>query len=162
MSSLNLYRTNTRTAKPKENEGDGKDNIIELVALIIHDLKTKFGEKKITVSTVHLILKESMELVDDLKCDGNDKKKHVIFITKALIMDLVEDENERIVLIMIIDRELVENMVDLIIAASKGRLNINKKKDKKKIIGCVSGSVEVLCHIVILGFNKFKLKSKRG
>ena len=59
----------------------------ERIAQTIHDLKTKWGETKITAGTIHLVLKECMELVEKFNCPGSEKKEHVITIVKEVVKD---------------------------------------------------------------------------
>ena len=71
-----------------------ESTIKEHTLIIITKLKAKFGEKKITIETVDLIIKECIELVEKLKYSGPGKKEHVVAIVKAVIIDLVEDPDE--------------------------------------------------------------------
>ena len=121
---------------------------LEIISEIIYKLKSKYGETKITNKSIHLILRETIELVDKIKCNGPQKKKHVITIMKTLISDLVEDENEKNLFISIIENEILENMIDLIIDASRGKININKRRTQKKIINLTTGILDTLFHLI--------------
>ena len=105
----------------------------ERIAQTIHDLKTKWGETKISVSTIHLVLKECMELVENFDCSGAEKKEHAVTIIKEVVKDLVEDEDEERIILALIEKKVLENTIDLIISASKGKFNINNKKTQKKL-----------------------------
>ena len=120
----------------------------ESVANVVNELKTKWGEEKITVGTIHLVLKEGMELVEKLDCPGSQKKEHVITIVKAVVVDLVEDENDEKIILELIDKRILENTMDLIIMASKGQLNINSKETQKKIMSCGKSFLPILISIV--------------
>ena len=120
----------------------------ETIANVVNELKTKWGEEKITVGTIHLVLKEGMELVDKLDCPGSQKKEHVITIVKAVVVDLVDDENDEKIILELIDKKILENTMDLIIMASKGQLNLNNKETQKKIMSCGKSFLPILISIV--------------
>ena len=67
---------------------------------------------------------------------------------KTLINDLVDDESERLLFISIIENEILENMIDLIIDASRGKININKRRTQKKIINLTTGILDTLFHLI--------------
>lgn len=147
MAFLNVHNKNSNTRKGGVIDLSNNDKELvelEIVAEIIHKLKTKYGEEKITLKSVHIILKEVLELVEDIRCNGRDKKKHVITIMTTLINDLVGDENERIVLISIIENKILENMIDLIVGASRGKININKGKHKENLVNLIAGLLDSL------------------
>lgn len=116
----------------------------ETVANLINDLKTKWGEEKITVGTIHLVLKEGMELVDKYNCPGTEKKEHVLTIVKAVVKDLVVDETEERIILELIDKKVLENTMDLIIQAARGQLNIKNKATQKKIMSCTRSCIPIL------------------
>ena len=120
-----------------------------LVETTISDLKQRFGETRITANTIHLILKEVIELVDHFLCPGSEKKEHVITIVKALANDLVDNVHEKRIILEMIDKRILENTVDLIILATKGELNINNKKTQKKITSCCKSFIPIVIDTVI-------------
>jgi len=144
----------SKASKASSSTNSPELTITEKVSLTIHDLKTKFGETKITVSTIHNILKSCIELVDKFNCPGTEKKKYVIFIIKELVNDLVTDENEKKIIIIIIDEQLLENTIDIIIDASKGRLDINNRKNRNKILNYGYSTAVLLWNICLLGCKK--------
>jgi len=137
-----------------------------LVETTIYDLKQRFGETRITANTIHLILKEVIELVDHFLCPGSEKKEHVITIVKALANDLVDNVHEKRIILEMIDKRILENTVDLIILATKGELNINNKKTQKKITSCCKSFIPIVIDSIIYIINsvnerKAKRKEKR-
>ena len=136
-----------------------ESTIKEHTLIIITRLKEKFGEKKITLETIDLIIKECIELVEKLKYSGPGKKEHVVAIVKAVIIDLVEDPDEERLLLEIIDKKLLEKIIDLIILASKGKLDINNKKSQEKIISFIKTTLLLLIDLIIQLVNKCKKKS---
>ena len=56
---------------------DESINYEDNIETIITELKSTWKEKQITIETIHLLLKDSMELVDKFNCPGIEKKQHV-------------------------------------------------------------------------------------
>ena len=136
----------------------------ETMANVINELKTKWGENKITVGTIHLVVKEGMELVEKLNCPGSEKKEHVITVVKAVVVDLVDDENDERIILELIDKKILENTMDLIVMASKGELNLNKPETQKKLLSCGKTFLPILISIVkrIISIIKNSKKSKKN
>ena len=145
----------------KTKEVVSQPTIEENIAKVVFDLKTKWGETKISVKTIHLVLKECMELVDNFDCSGAEKKKHVVRIVKEVIKDLVEDEDQERIILEIIDKEILENTIDLIILASKGKLNINNKVTQKKIVSCTKSCIPIVIDIVMQIIKACKQSNRR-
>jgi hypothetical protein len=121
----------------------------ETITKLITEVKENWKEKKITIETVHLALKEAMELVERFNCSGEKKKEYVVAITRTLVTDLVENETDKRIILEFIDKKILENTIDLIVQASKGEFNINNKKTQKKIISCTTSCIPILVDIVI-------------
>ena len=140
MASLSLKNRNLNSTRSKREvpQVSNEEKINEEVTNISSNLKEKYQETKLSTATLHIILKECMELVENFNCSGAEKKKHAIVILKSLINDLVENKDERSFLLKVIDDNILENTIDLIIQASKGQFNLNSKENKKVVVGCVS------------------------
>jgi hypothetical protein len=130
----------------------------EKIAGIISDLKTSWGEKKISASTIHLVLKECMEIVENFNNTGVEKKEYVITIIKKVVKDLVENEEEERIILALIDKKVLENTMDLIILASKGKFNINNKKTQKKFVSCFKTTIPLIIDTVIYIIKACKTK----
>ena len=74
--------------------------------------------------TLPSILKSVMEVVDNIPMSGADKKIYAIKIVREIIDEKTYGEEEA-VLLLLIDNGTVANMIDLIIDATRGNLNIN-------------------------------------
>jgi len=136
--------------------------IEKTIANTIYELKLQFGKTKITTDTIHLVLKETIELVEHYSCPGSQKKEHVVTILKALITDLVEDVEEKRILLEIIDKKILENTIDLIIQATKGKLNINNKVTQRKMASCIKSSFIIIIDTVMYIRNsRSRQKSKQ-
>ena len=119
-----------------------------VVTDLVVSLKDRIGLTKITANTIHVILKEAMELVEELNIPGSEKKDNVIEVVKCLVNDLVDDINEKKLIIDIIDNNILENTMDLIIKASKGEININNKNTQKQLVTCFSITLRAIATLI--------------
>ena len=124
-------------------------SINDNVANIIMKLKGDWGEKKITLSTIHILLKECMELVNDLNCPGHEKKQHVMTIVKAVVVDLIEDPDQERLILEIIDKDVLGNTMDLIVMAARGQMCLKNKKTQKQIFSCCKTCIPLLIQGII-------------
>ena len=113
-------------------------------------LKERIGLTELTSESIHLILKESMELVDELNISGSEKKDNVKNIVKTLVNDLVKDGNEKRLLLEIIDNNILENTIDLIVKASKNEININNKERQKTLTQYFSISLRIVARLITM------------
>ena len=66
-----------------------------------------------------------MEIVEASKLKGEQQKKLVTKIVRKVIVDApVADEKEKLMLDMV-DQDIVGNVIDLVVSASKGEVNVN-------------------------------------
>ena len=121
----------------------------ETITNLINQLKENWKEKKITLETVHIVLKEGMELLEQFNCTGEKKKEYVIIIVKTLVTELVENETDKKIILELIEKKILGNTIDLIVQASKGQLNINNKETQKKIISCTKSCIPILIDTVV-------------
>jgi len=87
-------------------------------------VKEKVSTISIRPSTLHLIIKYVMEEVEETSAKGAEQKEMALKLIRALVVDLTEGADEE-VLIKLIDDNTVSNLIDLIVDATKGKLNIN-------------------------------------
>jgi hypothetical protein len=118
MESVNENMDLTNSVnKNNENESVYERTLIKL--------KVKASAIDIRTSTLHLIIKYVMELVEETQLKGIEQKEMAIKLIKAVIVDLTNGEDER-VLLQLLNDGTISNMIDLIVDATKGRLNINR------------------------------------
>jgi len=105
-------------------------------------LKVKVSAITIRSSTLHLIIKYVMELVEQTPLKGSEQKEMALKLIRALIIDFTDAEDER-VLLQLLDDGTIGNMIDLIVDATKGRLDINTAV--KVTTGCLNRCLPYLC-----------------
>tara|TARA_B100001121_G_C18244911_1_gene414477 strand:- start:110 stop:547 length:438 start_codon:yes stop_codon:yes gene_type:complete len=125
------------------------DNTAKISELVVR-LKDKIGLTKISATTIHIVLKEAMELVEEFKIPGSEKKDNVIKIVKTLVNDLVEEGAEKDLINSMIENQLLENTIDLVVSATRGKLNLNNKKTRNKLILVFGTVLETVVKIVTI------------
>ena len=104
-----------------------EDKILKETSLLeqaTNILKIKVKNISIKPNTIHLIIKYVMELVEDTPIKGGEQKDFALKIMRELFKDLTEGEDE-LVLLKLLDEGTIGNMIDLIVDATNGKLNIN-------------------------------------
>ena len=129
-------------------------------ASLVNHLKDRIGLTQISSATIHLVLKEAMELVEELNIPGTEKRDNVIAIVKALVIDLVENEEEEKLILSLIEKQILENAMSLIIQASNGELNLNNKKNQHKILSFFTTCVPVTFNFIFYLVKACKPKKK--
>ena len=88
-------------------------------------LKEKIGDMDITADTVISVLKLSMECAESTDLKGAEKKDLAIKLVRQVIVDApISDEKEKLLLDMI-DQNVLHNMIDLVVDATHGRLDVD-------------------------------------
>jgi len=111
------------------------NNIYDNALILVKD---KISNITIRASTIHLIIKYVMETVEKTPIKGTEQKDLALRLIRALIVDLTDKEDEKI-LLKLLDDGTISNMIDLIVDATRGKLNINRvvTVSSKLISSCV-------------------------
>ncbi len=107
--------------------------------LIIQTLDIMVKEKLDLDSKADIvpILRIIMEAIEDKKLSGPQQKDLAKLVLQNVInKSSMKDEDKKICL-ELIDNGIIENTIDLISDASKGKLKINKKKAKVTVLQCL-------------------------
>tara|TARA_B100001063_G_C16716062_1_gene530797 strand:- start:311 stop:676 length:366 start_codon:yes stop_codon:yes gene_type:complete len=103
-----------------ESNSNGYEESLNKVKKIIENEKIE-----IAVTTIIYIVKLTIEVLEESKVKGADKKVIATKIIRTIIEDApISDEKEKLCLDMV-DEGIVSNVIDLVVSASKGELNIN-------------------------------------
>lgn len=79
------------------------------------------GVKK---STIAILIKYVMEAVEDTPLKGAEQKDYALRLIRSLVVELADDEDKEYLLIAI-DSGSISTTIDLVVAATKGELNVN-------------------------------------
>ena len=97
------------------------DHLYELVKVEMSDQKLN-----LSVDTLFKVVQSAMEVVEFSRLPGKERKKAVVRIVKRIVDD-TEKTNELSTVRLAIENGILEQSIDLVVAASKGELIINKK-----------------------------------
>ena len=98
------------------------------------NLKINQLNLEITPQTITTVIQLGMEIVESSKLKGEAQKKIVTKIVKKVVEDApISDEKEKLILDLI-ELGVLGNVIDLVVSASKGEININSAITKAS--GC--------------------------
>ena len=98
------------------------------------ELKEKIGDMEITPQTIIKVLRFSIEVVEASSVKGKEQKVLVGRLVKKVVKDApISDEKEKLLLDMI-EEGVVGDVIDLVVSATKGELDINAVE--KAAVGC--------------------------
>jgi hypothetical protein len=97
---------------------DSKDEVLQA----LRDKAREFGVKK---STLAIVIKFVMEAVEKTPLKGSKQKEYALRLIRALIDDLARGDDKKFLLIAL-DSGSVADTIDLVAAAAKGDINVNK------------------------------------
>lgn len=104
---------------------------------VFEALKDKMNEYGVKKSTLALLVKFTIEAVEETPIKGSDQKDYALRLIEALVEELAEGEEKEFLLIAI-ESGSVGDTIDLIISASRGELNVNKVVEVAST-SCLSG-----------------------
>ena len=93
-------------------------------------LEKKIAEQNITISvnTITFVIKIAMEIVEATQLKGKDQKVLVERIVRKVVNRADIEEDKKNLIVAMLDEGMVGDVIDLVVAASKGELNINNIK----------------------------------
>ena len=97
---------------------------------ITNELKKRIENIELSYNNFNLILGHILEVVELTKTSGKNKKDKTIYLIKQIIDKSNIDDKEKKIYYEIIDNNIISNIIDLIVLASKNKIKINKKKLK--------------------------------
>ena len=122
-------------------EEQGKPFLTNIYQVTLIKLKEKVSVIEIRPSTIALVIKYVMEIVEETPLKGVEQKELSIKLIREIIKDLTDGEDEK-VLLKLLDDGTISNMIDLIVDATKGKLNINSIDDVTLVAsGCINNCV---------------------
>ena len=102
------------------------ENNNSLFAVSLRKLKGKIGDTEINAQTIIKVLRFAMEVVEAApNFKGPAQRDLAIKLVRQIVVEApISDEKEKLLLDMI-DQGILANTVELVVAASKGNLDIN-------------------------------------
>ena len=79
----------------------------------------------VAVTTITQVVKIVMEIVEATKLKGIEQNSLVTKIVRQIVVDAPISDNKEKLLLDLIDEQIMGDVVDLVVSASKGQLEIN-------------------------------------
>tara|TARA_B100001778_G_scaffold302296_1_gene278859 strand:+ start:87 stop:542 length:456 start_codon:yes stop_codon:yes gene_type:complete len=136
MPTTNTTNNNNVIVHFKNHDADTDTDDLAITNKTLSFLKEKLKGVDIRPSTVHLILKYTMEYIEKTPVKGIKQKQITLNVLRALFVDLTDGNDEK-VLLSLLEDGTISNLIDLIVDVSKGKLDINTLVDTAEVTyGC--------------------------
>ena len=100
--------------------------------LSLEELKQRSNEIEINGQNLMIIVKYAMEIVEVSELKGVEQKEIAIKLVKKLVDNSKLKDNIKLTINDIIDSGVLSVTIDLIVDATKGKIDINLKKKLKR------------------------------
>jgi hypothetical protein len=95
----------------------------------LKQVKLTIGTTEINAKNIMYVVKVTMEIVESSSVKGAAQKVMVNRLVSKLVIDApISDAKEKL-LLDILDEGIVDEVIDLVVSASKGELNLNAAKE---------------------------------
>tara|TARA_B100000902_G_scaffold74377_1_gene79339 strand:+ start:744 stop:1160 length:417 start_codon:yes stop_codon:yes gene_type:complete len=102
----------------------------------LRKLNTELASRDIVITskTITTVIQISMEIVEATSLKGEEQKKLVEKLVTKSVKDAPITEEKRKLLLSMIDEGIVGDVIDLVVSATKGELDVNAIE--KVAVGC--------------------------
>lgn len=101
---------------------------------VMNQVKEQLKNTEINMPNVMKIVKNTMEVIELTEVKGEKQKDLAVKVVKKIVVGAPIVDDQKKIIIQMIDGEVLNSAIDLIVEASKGHLNINVVK--KAATGC--------------------------
>ena len=112
----------------------------------LEKLKTRVEGIEITPQTIIFVMKYAMEIIEVTELKGSEQKEMVVRLIRSVVSEVSLKEEQKKLCLEMIDSGALAQTIDLVIDATKGRIQINQKlimdtasKCAPFICGCSKG-----------------------
>ena len=124
--------TSSPTASPTPPPSAPANEVDKLFDESLTELKKRIADKEVTPATTMAILRVAMEMAEATRLKGDDQKELAKRLVRQVVVDApIAEEKEKLLLDMI-DQDIISNTIDLVVAASRGELDINSAQEVAK------------------------------
>ena len=133
----------------KEEEPVQTEQNLQLALLSILTQKLQENNIEINTSTIPDIVRYGMEIVEIASVEKSERKALVIELVKNIINESNLEESQKLASLHILESQLLENLIELLIKATKGELEFNQQTVEEVI-----EVTEDCCFAFLKFFNK--------
>jgi len=128
---------------------DQPEQNLQLALLSILTQKLQENNIEINTSTIPDIVRYGMEIVEIASVEKTERKELVIELVKNIITESNLEESQKLASLHILESQLLENLIELLIKATKGQLEFNQQTVEEVI-----EVTEDCCFAFLKFFNK--------
>jgi hypothetical protein len=88
-------------------------------------LKSKLGGIEVSVENFMVIVRFAMEVVEVTQLKGSAQKELAVRLVRTVVVEAPISDNKEKLLLDMIDQGVLGNTVDLVVDASRGKLDVN-------------------------------------
>ena len=103
----------------------------------LEKLKSRVGDIEITPQTLMIIMKYAMEVIEISELKGSEQKEMSIRLIRSVVSDSSLEADKKSICLQMIDSGALGQTIDLIIDATKGRIQVNQKIILETATKCV-------------------------
>ena len=89
------------------------------------ELKTKLVGVEVSVENFMVIVRFAMEVVEVTQLKGSVQKELAVSLVRTVVVEAPISDNKEKLLLDMIDQGVLGNTVDLVVDASRGKLDVN-------------------------------------
>ena len=109
------------------------NEVYKLFDETLTELKKRIQGKAVNAGTLMSTLRVAMEMVEATRLKGADQKELAKKLVRQVVVDApITDAKEKLLLDMI-DQDILSHTIDLVVAASRGELDINAVQEVAKV-----------------------------
>ena len=124
--------------------------------------RSKVSHLQVAPETIIIILQFAMEAVEASMLHGLEKKNAVVILIRRIVIDAPIDDHIETLLLEMIDDGIVGHIIDITVAASKGKLHLNASLEAGKIAAVNLASILSGCFTKCLPCNKGTTKYRKS
>ena len=103
----------------------------------LEKLKNRMGDVEITPQTLIFVMKYAMEIVELSALKGSEQKEMALRLIRNIVSETEFDAARKKVCLEMIDSGVLGQTIDLVIDATKGRIQINQQLILETATKCV-------------------------
>jgi nucleotide-binding universal stress UspA family protein len=115
----------------------------EMVTLAVSEVKQSMGDLGVSPATLMQVVKYVMEVVEGKPVKGKEQKELALSILGKIVEESDLEDSSKAICNIMIEEGIVGNTIDLVVDASRGKLNINQAADVA--VGCIGALVQMFC-----------------
>lgn len=99
----------------------------------LRELRNRTNDIDINAKTIISVVRFAMEIVEATTLKGEEQRVLVEKLVRQVIIDAPINDSKEQILLYMIDQGIVGDIIDLVVSATKGELNVNAAIEISKV-----------------------------